>query len=167
MYFGLPSYGLPEYGIPLFGIPSTTSVSDGNSNIYVINFNFNIFNNESIITPDLYKYVSDKYGLVYKNIQNSYAEIDNAVKHIARIDNVEAKLELLKPLRQSSKIFQQNKFISQLYAATITINTHVKDKSEDHDLNLWLEANEVKVLPEWASLCQETGITISSSNIVS
>ena len=167
MYFGIPSFGLPDFGLPIFGIPSVTSVSTGTPNETDINFVFTILGDIDAITPDLYKYISDKYGLVYKNIQDSYNNINEAVTFIAKIDNVEAKLDLLKPLRQSSRTFQQNKYISQLYSATLKINNHVINRSEKTDLNIWLSENEIKVIPEWAFLCEETGITINSSNIQS
>lgn len=167
MYFGLPTFGIPDYGVPSFGIPGTYSISYDNINTYVINFIFTIPGDEEAITPNLYKYVSDKYGLVYKNIQNSYNDINSAVTYIAKIDNVEAKLDLLKPFRQNSNSFKQNKFIAQLYTATIRLNTHVQDRSNNGDLNVWLFENEIKVVPEWALLCEETGIIIDPSNIQS
>lgn len=130
-----------------------------------IDFTFTILSGKEEITPDLYKYISDRYGLVYKNIQKSYDDISGAVTYIARIKNVEAKLELLKPFRQSSNAFKQNKFVAQLYTAAIRLNTHVQDRSNKHDLNLWLFENEVKVVREWALLCEETGVIIDPSNI--
>jgi len=117
------------------------------------------------ITPELYKYVSDRYAWAYRSIQNSYEDFSSAVSHIAQIDNVEAKLDLMRPLRLSARSFEQSKFTSQLYSAVIKINNHVVDRSEQKNLNLWLSDNGIKVNRDWANLCSETGTTIEEENI--
>lgn len=162
MYFGVPTFGIPNLSIPLFGIPGKPSGTET-----TIDFVFLIVGDINAITPELYKYISTKYGLVYKNIQDCYADFSNAVIHIAQIDNVEAKLDLMKPLRQSNNELVQKKFVSQLYSATIKINSHVLDRTNNSDLNDWLVENNLKVTQEWSILCQETGFPVSDSNIES
>ena len=122
-------------------------------------------NNNSTIDPELYKYISDRYAWVYRSIQDLYENFNNAVIHVAQMNNVEAKLDLMKPLRLSMKSLEQSKFTSQLYSATIKINSHVENRSEQKNLNLWLNDNEIKVLRDWAILCSETGTIIAEENI--
>lgn len=117
------------------------------------------------INPELYKYVSDKYGLVYRSVQNSFTYLDDAVIHIARMNNVEAKLDLMRSFRSCCNEFEQNKFIPNLYSAASAINNHVINRAGFSDINDWLSSNNIKVIQEWASLCSKIGFTIESSNI--
>ena len=121
--------------------------------------------NNFVITPELYKSISDRYAWVYRNIQNSYENFNNAVIHVAQMNNVEAKLDLMRPLRFSMRSLEQSKFTSQLHYAVIKINTHIENRSEQKNINFWLNDNGIKVLRDWAILCSETGITIEEENI--
>ena len=164
MYLGVPTFSLPSYGLPVFGIPGSSSQSSGVANVFVLDFEFTILGDESAITPDLYKYISDRYSLVYKTIQDTYITFNDIVTYVAQLDNVEAKLDLLRPLRQSSREFRQHRYISQLYAAVIQINRHVFFFTLQ-DINQWLAENDTKVTIEWATLCADTGTIIDDSNI--
>lgn len=164
MYLAVVQYSIPDFSVPVFSLPGSGSGSSAISET-VFTFTFIILGDDSAITPELYKYVSDRYAWVYRNVQNSYEYFNNAVVHVAQMDNVEAKLDLMKPLRLSIRSLEQSKFTSQLYSAAIKINSHIEDRSEQRNLNLWLSDNGVKVLRDWASLCSETGTTIEEENI--
>jgi hypothetical protein len=84
----------------------------------------------------------------------------------AQLNNPDAKIDLLKPLRGTQKDFNQNKIIANLYPAVQKLNKHILDRTGKTNLNDWLSENEVKVLRDWATLCEETGITIDEENIV-
>ena len=166
MQYSIPSFSIPLFALPSFSLPETPGESPGLQNETIIDFEFYIYGISSTITPELYKYLSDQYGFAYHDARYSLDNIQEAVAHIAQINNADAKIDLLKPLRGTQKDFNQNKLIANLYPAVRKLNKHILDRTGKTDLNDWLSENEVKVLRDWATLCEETGITIDEENIV-
>lgn len=166
MQYSIPSFSIPLFALPSFSLPETPGESPGLQNETIIDFEFYIYGISSTITPELYKYLSDQYGFAYHDARYSLDNIQEAVTHIAQINNADAKIDLLKPLRGTQKDFNQNKLIANLYPAVRKLNKHILDRTGKTDLNDWLSENEVKVLRDWATLCEETGITIDEENIV-
>ena len=166
MQYSIPSFSIPTYALPLFSIPETSTEGSVLQNETTIDFEFYIYGIESAITPELYKYISDQYGLVYHDARYSIDNVQEAVSHVAQLNNPDAKIDLLKSLRGTQKDFNQNKIISNLYPAVRKLNKHVLDRTGKTNLNDWLSENEVKVLRDWATLCEETGITIDEDNIL-
>lgn len=167
MQYSIPSFSIPLYALPSFGVPETPESSPGSGlqSETIINFEFYIYNITSPITPPLYKYISDQYGFAYNDTRYTLDNIQNAVTYVARMDNVDAKIDLLKPLRGTQKDFDQNKIIANLYPAVRKLNKHVLDRTGKNNLNDWLSENKVKVIRDWATLCEETGIIIDEENI--
>ena len=166
MQYSIPSFSIPLFALPSFSIPETPGENSGLQNETIIDFEFYIYGISSAITPELYKYLSDQYGFAYHDARYSLDNIHDAVTHIAQLNNPDAKIDLLKPLRGTQKDFNQNKIIANLYPAVQKLNKHVLDRTGKTNLNDWLSENEIKVLPDWAILCEETGIIIDEENIV-
>jgi hypothetical protein len=166
MQYGFPSFGIPSFGLPSFGIPETPSESSGLQSETIIYFEYEIIGFVSPITPHLYKYVSDQYGLVYQAILFCKNGFNGAASYIAQIDNPDAKIDLLKPIRTTARELDQNKMTANLYPAVTSINNHVTRRYNVSDINDWLSSNSIKVVREWAELCEQTGTTIEEENIV-
>lgn len=166
MQYSIPSFSIPIYALPSFSVAETPSEGSSLQNETVINFEFDIYGISSAITPELYKYISDQYGFAYHDARYSLNSVQDAVTYIAQLNNVDAKIDLLKPLRGTQKDFNQNKIIANLYPAVEKLNKHVLDRTGKTNLNDWLVENRVKVLRDWATLCEETGIVIDEENIV-
>jgi hypothetical protein len=168
MYYGFPAFGIPIFGLPSFAAPETPSQGSSGQLETVINFEYYIFGQFDAISPELYKYVSDKYGGVYQTVLGCKSAFSGAANLVASMENSpQAKIDLLKQLRNSERGFDQTKFTSNLYSAVSTINKHVVDRNGMSDINDWLSYYNVKVVREWASLCEQTGTIIDESNIES
>jgi hypothetical protein len=165
MKYSIPSFSIPFFSLPSFSIPETPSEDSGLLNETIINFEFYIYHFSSTITPELYKYISDKYGIVYHKAKYSLNNTQEAVIYIAKLNNVDAKIDLLKPIRGTQKDFNQNKIISNLYPAVNKLNNHVLDRTGTTNINDWLYENNIKVIRDWANLCEQTGMTIDEENI--
>lgn len=165
MQYSVPSFSIPIFGLPSFSVPETPTENTGLQNETIIYFEFNIFGTNSSITPELYKYISDRYGLAYKETKQLLNNVQDAVTYIAKIKNPDAKIDLLKQLRTNQKDFDQNKLVSNLYPAVRRLNDHVLNRTGKNDINDWLLENDIKVIRNWAALCEETGIVIQESNI--
>lgn len=169
MQYSIPTFGIPSFGLPSFGLPESPSESSGEGpslpNETIIEFEFYIYGVNSSVTPELYKQISDQYGTVYQQLQQSLSNIGAAVSHVATLDNPDAKIDLLQQLRNNQREFSQNKMISNLYPAVSKINYHVISRNGKENINEWLSEKEIKVIRDWANLCRETGTIIDEENI--
>jgi hypothetical protein len=143
-------------------VDSITSLT----NQSVFEFQFYILSDASAITPNLYKYISDRYGFVLRNIRESSDLLNNALVHIAGIDNVEAKLDILDAFRDINRTIAQQDY-SKLHSATERLNNHVLSRESIGDINDYLAGNRLKVVQEWADLCAEIGMVVDPINIES
>jgi len=132
----------------------------------VYQFSYTILDNNEVIDAILYKQLADDYALVQRFLDAATEDINAALTQVIQLSNPEVKLDLLRPLRESNRNMSQQD-MTKFLSAVSALNNHILNRFEISDINVYLSANNIVVLPEWASLCEKTGITIDAAYIQS
>ncbi len=133
-------------------------------NQLTINFKYFIINKNGLISSDLYKYVSDKYSLAIREKNITDNNISQALVYVARLNNADAKVDLLNPIRENNKEVAGISFNS-LYSAINKLNSVAILSYNATTIDDFLSFNNIKVKPEWAKICANLGSPISSTHI--
>jgi len=149
-YLSIPITGLPDYALPLSSVGGTY---------------LKVYLHNTVISPQLYKAISDIYSSCYTQIKTSETDIADAASYIVSIDAIEAKVDLLKIFMQTKNVVVDPSHTTYLLSSVVTINNAVLNRSGMKDINDWLSENNIKVKTNWSLLCSGTGVTINSENI--
>jgi hypothetical protein len=118
------------------------------------------------IDPDLYLNLSNSYGAAFRAIKNAALYIDEINLIIIQMSNVEAKLDLMRNIKNTNLNIKQSNQSENLLPAVRNLNERAIMLSGYDNINDYLLYNNILVSQEWADLCSQTGVEINSSNIV-
>lgn len=131
-----------------------------------IDFEHYVINDFSVISPLLYKEIADYYGLVVRNTNSAGENVNNVLSYITQLDSIEAKLDLMQPIKDSTAEIASSLF-TNLIPAVSAISRHLLERYGVDDINTYLSTYDILVMEEWATLCQTAGYPVDSENIES
>lgn len=188
MSFTLPKFSIPYFGLPYYAIPYATSgasppptpnyddgevlylgVPTGGIPDYAVADSaicgtyYSVIYSAKLLSPRLYKAVSDIYHDAYAYLQNQRDILDSSTNHIASITNAVAKVELMQRLQILNTNSADVSLEESLVASVSAINNHVITRGTQ-TLNEYLSENNIKVKSNWATLSELANFTIDEEN---